>query len=134
MSSPKRIQRKRTKGYRLPPNAVYVGRPTKWGNPFKVINPAHGYLVLGLEPQDATLPIFTELAARAYSVERYNRLLNDGESREGYSALGIHLRAHISELRGKDLACWCPLEDADGRRVPCHADVLLELANEEPPA
>jgi len=32
---PKRIQRKRTKGYRMPEGAIYVGRPTKWGNPFK---------------------------------------------------------------------------------------------------
>ena len=31
---PKRIQRKRTKGWQMPPNCVYVGRPTKWGNPF----------------------------------------------------------------------------------------------------
>jgi hypothetical protein len=27
------------------------------------------------------------------------------------------------ELAGKDLACWCPLDQ------PCHADVLLEIAN-----
>ena len=27
------------------------------------------------------------------------------------------------DLAGKDLACWCPLDR------PCHADVLLELAN-----
>ena len=33
------------------------------------------------------------------------------------------------DLRGKNLACWCPLVDNDGNRVPCHADVLLELAN-----
>jgi hypothetical protein len=33
------------------------------------------------------------------------------------------------ELRGKNLACWCPLEDENGNRVPCHADVLLEIAN-----
>ena len=32
MSEPKRIQRKRTKGWRMPKGAVYVGRPTKWGN------------------------------------------------------------------------------------------------------
>ena len=37
--------------------------------------------------------------------------------------------ASVSDLRGHDLACWCPLVDADGNRVPCHADVLLELAN-----
>ncbi|MGV7636606.1 DUF4326 domain-containing protein, partial [Mycobacterium kansasii] len=36
MSAPKRIQRKRTKGWRMPEGAVYVGRPTKWGNPFIV--------------------------------------------------------------------------------------------------
>ena len=35
------------------------------------------------------------------------------------------LLARLPELRGHDLACWCPL---DG---PCHADVLLELANRE---
>ena len=35
----------------------------------------------------------------------------------------------LAELRGKDLARWCPLEDEHGNRVPCHADVLLELAN-----
>jgi hypothetical protein len=31
----------------------------------------------------------------------------------------------VSELRGLDLCCWCPLVDAAGNRVPCHADVLL---------
>ena len=32
----KRIQRKRVKGWKMPENTVYVGRPTKWGNPFRV--------------------------------------------------------------------------------------------------
>jgi hypothetical protein len=47
---------------------------------------------------------------------------------EGYR---LHLTEHPeiadrarAELRGHDLACWCPLDQ------PCHADVLLELANE----
>ena len=35
----------------------------------------------------------------------------------------------ITELRGKDLMCWCPLEDEDGNPIPCHAEVLLEIAN-----
>ena len=35
----------------------------------------------------------------------------------------------VRDLRGKDLACWCPLEDERGKRFPCHADVLMELAN-----
>jgi len=38
-------------------------------------------------------------------------------------------RVDVTELAGHDLVCWCPLEDERGRRVPCHADVLLELAN-----
>jgi hypothetical protein len=35
MEKPQRIQQKRTKGWKMPENTVYVGRPTKWGNPFK---------------------------------------------------------------------------------------------------
>lgn len=33
------------------------------------------------------------------------------------------------QLQGHDLACWCPSTDRHGHRVPCHADVLLEVAN-----
>jgi hypothetical protein len=36
---PQRIQRKRTKGWKMPPGAVYVGRPTKWGNENKIGDP-----------------------------------------------------------------------------------------------
>lgn len=105
---PVRVQRKRTKGYRLPPNAVYVGRPTKWGNPF-----AMGGVVLfgqAFGPQ-----------CRADVVEmfRFAKQLPD------YQA---DVRR---ELRGKDLVCWCPLTYPDGTIYPCHADVLLEWANGE---
>ena len=31
----RRIQRSRRKGFRMPENAIYVGRPTMWGNPFE---------------------------------------------------------------------------------------------------
>lgn len=86
----KRIQRKRTKGWRLPANAVYVGRPTQWGNPYSVT-----------------------LAGRTAAVERYRSLLAEHPG----------AKAWTMSLRGKDLACWCPLDQ------PCHADVLLELAN-----
>lgn len=93
---PDRIQLRRTKGWRMPPNTVSVARPTKWGNPFWVTS-RH--------------PI--ELEA---SVEYYRNWLNE--------PIQADLRNALSELRGKNLACWCPL---DGK--PCHADVLLELAN-----
>ena len=41
---PKRIQRKRTKGWRMPPNTIYVGRPSKWGNPFDGVGAVAAYL------------------------------------------------------------------------------------------
>ena len=98
MSEPKRIPRKRTKGWKMPPNAVYVGRPTRWGNP--------------------------------YSVAEYGRERAVRNYREHFwrDSKGWHFDAgplDILQLRGKDLACWCPLDQ------PCHADVLLEIANSE---
>lgn len=93
---PKRIQRKRTKGWHMPPNTVYVGRPTKWGNPFPVGTGDYDYTL------EESLKYY-----RLYILGRIQVLKN----------------LDISELRGKDLACWCPLGQ------PCHADILLELAN-----
>lgn len=93
---PKRIQRKRTKGWKMPPNTVYVGRPTKWGNPYVMYN----------EGQRAC----------AIASHRDWILANQKNSER--------FRMPIAELRGKNLACWCPLDK------PCHADVLLEMAND----
>lgn len=95
---PKRIQRQRTKGWRMPAGAVYVGRPTKLGNPYP--------------PELKTcVPGFEDSARRA-SVNQYRVWIQ----REPQATT-------VRQLRGKDLACWCPLDQ------PCHADVLLELAN-----
>lgn len=93
---PKRIQRKRTKGWRMPEGAVYVGRPTQWGNPYRS----------------------GELSReRCIELYRYEIVqLNGGIV--GFNRFWVQ-----QHLRGKDLACWCPLSR------PCHADVLLELAN-----
>lgn len=89
---PRRLQRSRTKGSRLPPDAVVVTRPTKWGNPHP--------LSLGREE----------------AVRRYREDLLAGR-------LAVGLDDVPSELQGRDLACYCPLN------VPCHADVLLDIAN-----
>ena len=98
---PKRLQRSRAKGWRMPVDAVYVGRPTKWGNPFRIALPAD----------------------RAAAVEKYRRWLA-GESGLGPPAAeGRRIAESVGALRGKDLVCWCPLDQ------PCHADVLIELAN-----
>lgn len=106
-TKPKRIQRKRAKGWRMPENAVYVGRPTKWGNPFTVEQ-------FGLEE----------------SIKYFEGVLKTWCLKWTQEALGAAdemkiQREDIQELRGKDLACWCPLDK------PCHADILLELANED---
>lgn len=112
---PKRIQRSRTPGWRMPEGAIYVGRPTIWGNPFICDDPAK-------------------------SVEAYRRLASGGfhhfEMGPGKlqfannfhpnalrHAYADYVREHIGELRGKDLVCWCALDQ------PCHADILLEIAN-----
>jgi|SRR5579859_4814311 len=96
--TPKRIQRKRTKGYKMPPGCVYVGRPTIWGNPFKLTDDKS----LGQIVREYQLWLAGE------------KEIDDGGLRR-FAVLG-----RLSELRGRDLACWCPLN------CPCHADVLLE--------
>ena len=97
-AQPKRIQRKRTKGWKMPPNTVYVGRPTLFGDPFKVVLTQFG-------------PITPSMA-----VDGYRAMLKQPEKHEYRNVIR-------ATLRGKDLACWCPLDQ------PCHADVLLEIAN-----
>lgn len=101
---PKRIQRKRTKGWKMPEGAVYVGRPTIWGNPYRC--PPLG--------RQASVDLFRKwIIARDGDFARTKRAFPDGP----YSH---DIR---EKLRGKDLVCWCPLTHR------CHADVLLEIAN-----
>ena len=89
---PRRWQRSRRTGARLPADVVVVTRPTKWGNPHP--------LSLG----------------REVAVGRYRDDLLAGR-------LAVSVEDVRRELRGRDLACYCPLDQ------PCHADVLLEVAN-----
>lgn len=97
----KRIQRKRTKGWRMPENTVFVGRPSRWGNPYRV----------GASTQDGQ-----QIRDRAHAVAKYRELLAFMESKG--------LTIDTTALRGKDIACWCPLDE------PCHADVLIEMTNQ----
>lgn len=128
----KRIQLRRTKGWRKPEGAVVVTRATKWGNPFAhAVPPGHKRALL------CYLPTMTPILAlgcfqvvtsdketqRQNAVEAFAAWL-DGPTPE---AAAIRRSAPL-ELRGKDLACFCPLH-RDGEYVPCHADVLLSIAN-----
>ena len=116
---PKRIQRKRTKGWRMPEGAVYVGRPTKWGNPFGV----HGDMS---DRYPDGYPM-----APSVAVELFRMSAADGMwfsqplpwPKGKIPARLTTIEEVREELRGKDLACWCPLDQS------CHADVLLEWAN-----
>jgi hypothetical protein len=93
---PVRVQRKRSRGWKMPENTVYVGRPSRWGNPFRV-SPT----MTATEAVDAFIEWVNE--------EEDGWVFADPES--------------LAPLRGKNLACWCRLDR------PCHADVLMELAN-----
>lgn len=112
--TPKRIQRKRTKGWRLPENTMIVSRPTQWGNPYHI----------------------SMIQSRSKAVMAYRDYMDKIriEQPEQY-------RAMLEPLRGKDLACWCALceKHKNGKSMsehcrncaPCHADILLQLANQE---
>jgi Domain of unknown function (DUF4326) len=101
---PKRIQRKRVKGWRMPENTVSVTRPGRYGNPFKIgeqfKNPFGDEIYLTVT-RDNCISLFETYAK--------GRLAGNPD--------------WLTPLRGKDLACFCKAD------VPCHADVLLRLAN-----
>lgn len=91
LPTPNRVQRRRTAGWRMPAGAIYVGRPSRWGNPFD-----------------------GRLVGRSESVWLFEQTLIGNAD-----PLAVIRR----ELAGRDLACWCPLDQ------PCHADVLIRHAN-----
>jgi hypothetical protein len=66
-------------------------------------------------------------------VEAFRSCLVHGRDSGWWAETAAHrfewMTAHLEDLAGHDLACWCPLVDRNGVPVPCHADVLLELAN-----
>jgi hypothetical protein len=107
MTTPLRVQRTRKKGGGIPDGAVYVGRPSKWGNPF----------VVGVDGTRARCVELFQLMCSGYL-----NLTSKAEVQLQELYLSA-LRHELAELRGKNLACWCPVG------APCHADVLLEIAN-----
>lgn len=74
---------------RIPQGAIYIGRPSKWGNPY----------VIGRD------------GSREDVIRKYEMYFN-----------ASYLCHEVSELKGKDLVCWCSPE-------ACHGDVLLKYAN-----
>jgi hypothetical protein len=154
--APKRIQLRRTKGWRMPEGAVKVDRTTRWGNPFRLGHKQYGLVRYGPEhltrfgrewdyegrisapgnrhdmwfSSDDVVETHVRLATATEIVELY-RLTITAPTPAMLSAFpsgwGNLAKVTVAEIRlnlaGRDLACWCPLG------APCHADVLLELAN-----
>jgi hypothetical protein len=108
----------------MPPNTVKVSRPGKWGNPFKVGELTFVWHRPGSAPGWPDEPVYRDgfRVQRADHAVRLFRMAMECRPdwyHEKWQA------PDVSELRGKNLACWCPLD------APCHADVLLELANRD---
>lgn len=102
---PQRIQLKRTKGWKMPPDTVKVDRSTHWGNPF-VGDPA------------ACVEAFRQLYQGRCEVS-----VGPDRPITRMAFIPPQKMPDPRALRGKNLACWCK----PGQ--PCHADVLLEIAN-----
>ncbi|MFD6025676.1 DUF4326 domain-containing protein [Streptomyces griseoluteus] len=134
---PVRVQRRRIKGWTTPLDAqgrkpIYVGRGSRWGNPCTQVRmPAldgseweregrlgktsgqwHGFR----HPDGTTTSHMVQDATREQAVAMYRQWLDKVPSL---------VAAARAELRGRDLMCWCPSDQ------PCHADVLLAIANEQ---
>lgn len=101
----------------MPPGAVYVGRPSVYGNPFRVGAPFCGPTLRTVHVPAEAVATFADWLRR----DELHPLCWDRELVEAHGALRAALGR--GDLAGCDLACWCPLDQA------CHADVLLELAN-----
>ena len=124
MRTPKRIQRKRAKGWRMPPFTVFVGRPGLLGNPYLVERWGREKAVLlyRLAGDGSWDPS----ALADLSNEDYHEVY---VARQRWHAR-VRARTNLTpkewaqlSLGGSDVACWCPLDES------CHADVLLEWAN-----
>lgn len=109
---PERIQRQRVRGWRMPENAISVARPSKWGNPFIIGR------TIGCDDREDAVALHRGWLEYGHTAP----YPHPGESAR-LADLRERLLADARELIGKDLACWCPLDQ------PCHADALLDLAN-----
>jgi len=120
--TPQRVQRRRTKGWRAPAHSTYVGRPTRFGNPFRVAyNPnTKGWHVTATNGFSVgTFP--TDLEARRYATDAFRVWITQPEQAET-------LRLFRALLNGRDLTCWCPLPEV-GQPDHCHAAELIRLVN-----
>lgn len=109
---PKRVQISRKKGERLPAGTVRVARPGRWGNKYRIEHQAAGTYWWVMTDRENGIPFSTRSAAQRCAVQMFRESLT-------CEVIG----KAKAELQGRDLACFCSLDQL------CHADVLLEVAN-----
>lgn len=119
MTTPVRLQLSRRRGMNLQQlsrdtnglDVVNVARPGKWGNPITKQDCEDAFSAMGKKlPRD-----WQRLAVKYYDAWLGGELPEFGEPPT--------VEEIQAELRGKNLACWCP------HGSPCHAIVLLKIAN-----
>lgn len=122
--TPRRIQRRRTAGWKLPEGAICVTRPGKWGNPFVVGEP--------IERDSDLWPYVADLFPGVDGTGFAGSMLKSVTLTRTEDAVEAHFRWFLEqpalmitverELGGHDLACFCK------PGAPCHADTLLLAA------
>lgn len=110
MGEPIRIRLSRAKGWRMPPNTVKVDRSTAYGNPWRIAQPGEFRRLWWVQGPRLDEECSSLDEATALSLRKFRYFAETHPER-------------FKALRGKNLACWCGLGN------PCHADVLLEIAN-----
>lgn len=119
---PERIQLQRTRGWRMPADTVKVDRSTKWGNPF-TMEWARERFPVAADDDEWLRRILVDVYRTWLRQASYGPWWTEDPVFVDHYRIVCSYQVH--ELRGLNLACWCP----DGS--PCHADVLLEIANSE---
>lgn len=120
MSAPIRVQLSRAKGWKMPPNTVKVDRTTGFGNPFPIS-----------KCKSTTMGVTTDTwcigtwngPAMWFRETKPEAVVLSVDAFRAWAITDTYRQAARRVLGGKNLACWCALDQ------PCHADVLLELAN-----
>jgi hypothetical protein len=141
MSGPVRVQLSRKAAWRMPDNTVKVSRPGPWGNPFNLRAPEHCWTAIafghkadpaGRHAASVTMFKLWISGGKAATVDGCGLYGSKGKKTVAFAVSPAIIAADPpslerirSELAGKNLACWCRPDQ------PCHADVLLELANAE---
>lgn len=115
-----RTQRKRAKGWKMPPNTVSVTRPGPYGNPYTIKDAREA----GYKGPDA------EVAQMCVDLFRrdWRETMRSAAMHPRHPFMPFGKPVYLGPLVGKNLACWCK------PGAPCHADVLLEIVSALPPS